>query len=56
MRLGWPAEALADYDHAIRLFPDLAATHVDRGMALKALDRLDDALASLDEAIKLDRA
>ena len=48
LRLGRPAEALRDCDRAIGLYPEMAAAHSQRGIALKALGRLDEALASLD--------
>lgn len=52
-RLGRLDEALAAYDAAIRLKPDNAAAHTDRGVALHALGRPDAALASYDTAIAL---
>ncbi len=45
--------ALADYDQLIRLLPDYAAFHVDRGGILLRKRRLDQALADLNEANRL---
>ena len=53
MVLQRPAEALASYDKAIALKPDVAAAHNNRGNALKELKRPAEALASYDKAIAL---
>ncbi|HEX4157586.1 MAG TPA: tetratricopeptide repeat protein [Rhizomicrobium sp.] len=50
---GRVAEALALYEAAIRLNPDVAAAHCNCGLALQALSRIDDALRSYDRAIAL---
>lgn len=47
-------KALAAYDEAIRLSPDFAKAHNNRGSVLHMLGRLDDALASYKEAQRLD--
>ena len=46
-------EALAAYDQAIALKPDLAEAWLGRGDALADLNRDDDALACFDKAIEL---
>jgi hypothetical protein len=51
--LGRLDEAIAGYDEAIRIKPDLAEAHANRGVALVALTRLPEALASFDTAIAL---
>ena len=53
MNLKRPAEALASYDKAIALKPDVAAAHNNRGNALRDLKRPAEALASYDKAIAL---
>lgn len=45
--------AIALYDEALALDPHLAAAYSNRGAAFAALNRCDDALASLDRAIGL---
>ena len=47
------AEALASFDAAIALNPDLAEAHYNRGKALGELGRYEAALASHDKAIAL---
>ncbi len=47
------AEAVATYDHALRLRPDHAEAHFNRGVSLQALKRYDEALASYDRALEL---
>ena len=49
-----PEKKLADFDEAVRLVPDDAATVRERGQALANLDKLQPALADLDKATKLD--
>ena len=46
-------EALASFNQALQLEPNVADRHYNCGVTLKALDRLDDALASYDQAIRL---
>jgi protein O-GlcNAc transferase len=46
-------EALADLDRAIRLRPDSAAIHINRGNTLFRLGRLEEALAGYDTALAL---
>src|SRR5262245_28757858 len=48
------AAALADYDEAIRLYPDYARAYVNRGNARYERSELDLAIANLDNAIRLD--
>ncbi len=45
--------ALADYDQAIALNPQLAEPHHNRGVALQALGRQQEAIASYDRALQL---
>ena len=47
------AEAIRQIDVALKLNPELASAYNNRGHALKALRRLDEALASYDKAIVL---
>ena len=47
------AEALALYDGVIRLNPNIAQVHSNRGAVLAVLGRFDEALGSYDRAIKL---
>ena len=49
LRIGRPADALRDCDQAIKLYPELAGAHCTRGLALKALGRLDEAKASFKQ-------
>ena len=52
--LGRPEDAIADYDQAIRLNPDLASvTYFNRACAKSKLDRYEDAIADHDQAIRL---
>jgi tetratricopeptide (TPR) repeat protein len=51
--LGRDAEALASYDQAIALEPNMAEAYLGRALALKKLVRLDDALANVDKAIAI---
>lgn len=51
-RAEYPA-ALADFDVAVRLDPDLGAAHVNRGAALIGLGRHADSLAPLDRGLEL---
>ncbi len=48
-----PDKAVQLLDEAVRVNPDAAAAHNNRGKALKDLDRLDEALASYDRALAL---
>lgn len=52
--LGRFADAVAAYDRAIGLKPDLAQAFSDRGQALDALQRPRDAITSFDRAIALE--
>jgi serine/threonine protein kinase len=49
-------EAIADYDEAIRLDPDLADAYTNRGASYAALGQHQRAIADYDEAIRLDPA
>ena len=46
-------EALASYDRALALRPDLVETHYNRGNTLQTLNRLDEAVTGYDHAIAL---
>ena len=48
-----PVDCISANDEAIRLKPDLAEAHSNRGNAKTALGRHDDAIADYDEAIRL---
>ena len=52
-KLGQYAEAIADYDKAIKLNPDLAVVYNNRGNAKFELDQHAEAIADYDKAIKL---
>jgi tetratricopeptide (TPR) repeat protein len=54
LRIGRPIDALRDCDQAIKIYPELAGAHCTRGLALKALGRLDEAKASFKRAGELD--
>lgn len=54
LQAGRFAEALASYDVALALKPNVAGIFDNRGTALKMLGRLEEALASHDRAIALD--
>ena len=47
-------EAIACFDEAIRLDPELSDVHYNKGIALHVLDRHEEAIACFDEAIKSD--
>jgi hypothetical protein len=51
--LGRPEEALASCDAAIRIRPDFAEAHTNRGICLKDLGRPGEALAACDAAIRI---
>ena len=51
--LSEPAEALADYDRALRWQPDFALAHNNRGNTLRALGRYDEALAAYGRALQI---
>jgi tetratricopeptide (TPR) repeat protein len=51
--IGRYEEAIASYDRAIELRPELAGAYSDRGNALQMLKRYDEALASYDIALSL---
>ena len=46
--------ALADYEQAIRINPDLAVAYVGQGAILTRLNRPDEAIAACSRAIALD--
>ena len=48
-----PEEALAHLNEAIRLNPDTAEVHDDRGVALQRMGRLDEAVREYREAVRL---
>lgn len=48
---GQHVEALANYEHALKLRPDHAAAHYNRGVSLQALMRYDEALTCYDSAL-----
>ncbi len=50
LRKGDYAAALADFDQALDIDPDMADAHTNRAGALIGLDRFEDALAALDAA------
>jgi tetratricopeptide (TPR) repeat protein len=43
-----PTEAMACFEQALALKPDYAEAHYNQGIALKQLDRLDDAVACFE--------
>ena len=49
----WEHAAVA-LEHAIRISPDRAELHLNRGIALQQLDRCPDAIESLNRALELD--
>jgi predicted O-linked N-acetylglucosamine transferase (SPINDLY family) len=51
---GRPKVALEHFTNLVRLNPDSAMAHTNRGTALMTLGRLDPALAAFDKALKLD--
>lgn len=55
-QLGDHAEAVRQFDAALKVNPRFVAAHINRGVALEQLRRLDEALASYDRAIALDPA
>ena len=52
LRMGQNVRAMADFDTSIRNVPDLYEAHVNRGAALFALDRFEEALAAFNIGIK----
>ena len=52
-RLNRNDEAVAEYDQAIRIYPNDPNSHIGRGDAHRALGDLDAALADLDEAVRM---
>lgn len=48
------ANALADFDFALRLRPDLGEAHVNRGAALILLKRYAEAIAAINHGLSLD--
>ena len=53
MALQRPAEAIAGYDTALALQPELVEAHNNRGIALQRLQRTAEALASFERALSL---
>ena len=51
--LGQRAEAITDFDEAIRLKPDFAEAYYNRGITKAELDHHEDAITDYDEAIHL---
>ena len=51
--LGRHADAIADYDEAIRLKPDLATAYLNRGVAKQKQGQYEAAAADCNEAIRL---
>ena len=47
-------EAIADYDKALQIDPQLAAAHYNRGNAQGALNRHEEAIADYDKALQID--
>ena len=54
LQMGKPAEALEDFDAAIKMKPDYADAYGNRGMALLGLGKLDEAIEACDRALALD--
>ena len=52
--LGRHEEAIADYDEALRIDPQLAAACYNRGNAKGVLGRHEEAIADYDEALRID--
>ena len=52
--LGRREEAIADYDEALRIDPQLAAAYYNRGNAKGVLGRYEEAIADYDEALRID--
>jgi tetratricopeptide (TPR) repeat protein len=52
LRLGHNTRAMADFDTSIRQVPELYEAHVNRGAALFALDRYEEALAAFNLGVK----
>lgn len=52
-RLEKYVEALADFDKAVEIKPDLAAAHFEAGMAFHAQEKYKQAIGAYDKAIKI---
>lgn len=52
--LGRHEEAIADYDEALRMDPQLAAAYYNRGNAKGLLGRHEEAIADYDKALQID--
>jgi predicted O-linked N-acetylglucosamine transferase (SPINDLY family) len=52
-RQGTPVEALAAVEHALRLRPDWAEAHLQRGVLLQQLARHQEAIEAFDSALRL---
>jgi predicted TPR repeat methyltransferase len=53
-KMSRPADALRCFDRAIEISPNLLAAWINRGNALEALGRKDEAIASLKRALEID--
>ena len=53
-RFGWYAEAIADYDQALRLAPNLAKGYTNRGVSKAELGQHTAAITDYDQALRLD--
>ena len=51
---GLLAEALADYDEALRLYPELGQVYINRGFVYHFENQLDEALTDYNHALELD--
>ena len=47
-------KSLANYEQVLKLAPNFAGAHADRGLVLRDMKRLDEALASVDKAISIE--
>jgi len=54
LKAGKPAEALEDFEAAIKMKPDSAGAYANRGMALLGLGKSDEAIEACDHALTLD--
>lgn len=55
-RAGRIAEAIAAYERATSLMPELADSHLNLGELLSTTNRVDDAIAHLEAAARVARA
>jgi len=49
-------EAMADFDHAIRLDPKFSAAYIDRGILLYRLQKFERAFADIAQAKRIEKA